>query len=94
MQCCPTLSPFATCGDKGFKCGDRQLLRNGFLIVKSISNSDKSGDSKAFVATIVANVATESMWLDITDLMDSRLFEKFQLINAVLEQKLVLHSTD
>ncbi len=59
-----------------------------------LSNSDKSGDSKTFVATIVANVATESMWFDITDLMDSRLSEKFQLINAVLEQKLVLHSTD
>jgi hypothetical protein len=22
-QRCPTLSPFATCGDKHFKCGDR-----------------------------------------------------------------------
>jgi hypothetical protein len=29
---------------------------------------DKSGDSKAFVATIVANVATEGMRLDSTDL--------------------------
>jgi hypothetical protein len=26
----------------------------------------KSGDNKAFVATIVANVATERIWLDTT----------------------------
>jgi hypothetical protein len=31
-----------------------------------LSKSDKSGDSKTFVATIVANVATEIMWLDNT----------------------------
>ncbi len=30
------------------------------------SNYDKSGDSKTFVATIVANVATERMRLDTT----------------------------
>ncbi len=29
---------------------------------------DKSGDRKAFVATIVANVATERIWLDTTEL--------------------------
>jgi hypothetical protein len=23
VQCCPTLSPFATCGDKRLECGDR-----------------------------------------------------------------------
>jgi hypothetical protein len=32
------------------------------------SNYDKSGDSKTFVATIVANVATERMLLDTTAL--------------------------
>jgi hypothetical protein len=29
---------------------------------------DKSGDRKAFVATFVANVAKEKIWLDTTDL--------------------------
>ncbi len=24
-QCCPTLLSFATCGDRSFKCGDREL---------------------------------------------------------------------
>jgi hypothetical protein len=33
-------------------------------------NSDKSGASKTFVATIVANVATERMRLDTTVLVD------------------------
>jgi hypothetical protein len=33
------------------------------------SNNDKSGDSKTFVATIVANVATERMRLDTTVLV-------------------------
>jgi hypothetical protein len=28
---------------------------------------DKSGDRKAFVATIVANVATERIWLDTNE---------------------------
>ena len=35
LQRCPTLSPFATCGDRRFKCGDRQLLRNGYLLVNT-----------------------------------------------------------
>ncbi len=68
-QCCPTLSSFATCGDKRFKCGDRQLLKNVFLMINKLqylSNSDKSGDRKTFVATIVANVATERIWLETT----------------------------
>ncbi len=25
-QCCPTLSPFATCGDRPFKFGDRKVF--------------------------------------------------------------------
>jgi hypothetical protein len=50
---------------------DRQLLENVFLMMNKLqylSNSDKSGDRKTFVATIVANVATERIWLDTTDL--------------------------
>jgi hypothetical protein len=77
FQCCPTLSPFATCGDKRFECGDRQLFRTGFLMVNKLqylSNSDKSGDRKTFVATIVANVATERMRLDTTDLYYTAVF--------------------
>ncbi len=35
-QCCQTLSPFATCGDNRFKCGDRQLFKNGFLVTNSL----------------------------------------------------------
>jgi hypothetical protein len=31
-------------------------------------NYDKSGDNKAFFATIVANVATKGIWLDTADL--------------------------
>jgi hypothetical protein len=37
------------------------------------SNSDKSGDSKTFVATIVANVATERMRLDTTELKGKKI---------------------
>ncbi len=36
FQCCPTLSPFATCGDKIFECGDRQLFRTGFVLVNTL----------------------------------------------------------
>jgi hypothetical protein len=42
-----------------------------------LSNSYKSGDSKTFVTIIVANVATERMWLDTTDLDKGR----FKFIN-------------
>jgi hypothetical protein len=51
-QCCPTLSPFATCGDKRFECGDRKLLENLFLMMNKLqhfSNSDKSGDRENLV---------------------------------------------
>jgi hypothetical protein len=41
VQCCPTLSPFAT-------CGDRQLLKNGFLMI-----------NKLHISQIVTKVATE-----------------------------------
>jgi hypothetical protein len=40
------------------------------------SNYDKSGDSKTLVATIVANVATERMRLDTTDLQHSFSFTR------------------
>ncbi len=63
--------------DKRFECGDRQLLENVFLMMNklqyNISNSDKSGGRKTFVATIVANVATERIWLDTTALVASLL---------------------
>ncbi len=36
--------------------------------INCLTNYDKSGDRKASVATIVANVATERIWLDTTDL--------------------------
>jgi hypothetical protein len=85
-QCCPTLSPFATCGDKRFECGDRQLLKNVFLMINKLhylSNSDKSGDRKTFVATNVANVATERIWLETTALESAQMF----LSSTVLVQR-------
>jgi hypothetical protein len=35
------------------------------------SKFDKSGDSQAFVTTVVLNVATERIWLDTTELGDT-----------------------
>ncbi len=35
-QCCPTLSPFATCGDRSFKCGDRQVFRSESLMINTL----------------------------------------------------------
>jgi hypothetical protein len=84
MQCCATLSPFAICGDKRFECGDRQLLEKVFLMMNKLpylSNSDKSGDRKTFVSTIVANVATERIWLDTTELMEL-LLKLFKVVKA------------
>ncbi len=57
-QCCPALSPFAICGDRRFKCGDRQLFRIGILMVNTHHIYQN--------LTKVANVATEIMWLDNT----------------------------
>ncbi len=45
----------------------QKLIFNGKYTVYH-SNYDKSGDSKTFVATIVANMATERMRLDTTAL--------------------------
>jgi hypothetical protein len=36
------------------------------------TNYDKSGERKAYVVTIVANVATERIWLDTTDIECSK----------------------
>ena len=64
MQRCPTLSPFATCGDRTFKCGDRKFLQKllcskvVYEIAVLLLNSLNCGDSKDFVATKVVNVAT------------------------------------
>ena len=38
-QRCPTLWPFATCGDKRFKCGVRQFHRNVYLLINKQSFS-------------------------------------------------------
>ena len=49
-QRCPTLSPFATYCDKRFKCGERQLFRNGFLLINTLNFShflNNSSDIKA-----------------------------------------------
>ncbi len=54
---CPTLSPFATCGDKRFKCVDRQLFRNVLLMANTL-----------FFSQIKTKVATEIIWLETTDL--------------------------
>ncbi len=35
-QWCPTLSPFATCGDSRLKCGNRDILTIGFLWKKDV----------------------------------------------------------
>ncbi len=35
-QCCPTLSPFATCGDRSFKCGDSFFSKSYILVKRSI----------------------------------------------------------
>ncbi len=45
-------------------------------ITAYLSNTDKSGDTKNFVATIVTNVTTKIIWLDTTALAQ-RDFEDF-----------------
>ncbi len=73
-QCCPTLSPLATCGDRPFKFGDRKSLHKLFLVEKSNKLYFlqhiyfNCGHSKEPVATKVANVATGTFWLDSTGL--------------------------
>jgi hypothetical protein len=66
-QCSPTLSPFATCGDRPFKCGNRKFFSIGFIIKKSTKllfysiTSPYCGDSKEFVVTKVSNVSTKNI---------------------------------
>jgi hypothetical protein len=46
---CPTLSSFATCGERRFKCGKQgQLFINGFLLIISLFFPHKSGDITYF----------------------------------------------
>jgi hypothetical protein len=53
----------------------RQWISNG-KYTAYYSNYDNSGDSKTFVATIVANVATERMRLDTTVLDEKKYFRE------------------
>jgi len=64
------LSPFATCDDKPFKCGDRKFFQKLFSSQNIIlwDNSLYCGDVKVFVATKVANVATRNFGLDNADI--------------------------
>ncbi len=57
-QRCPTLSPLATCGDRRFKCGDRQVFINVSLMINPLRFPK---------ILTVASVATER-WLDTTGL--------------------------
>ncbi len=73
IQCCPTMSPFATCGDRPFKCGDSKFSRGCFTVKTSTKLSFYricSGDSKVFGATKVAKVATRNFGLDNADLIN------------------------
>jgi hypothetical protein len=45
-----------------------------------LSNSDKSGDRKTFVATIVVNVATERIWLETTALNQAAFYTNFSTV--------------
>ncbi len=54
-----------------------KLISSG-KFTANLSNSDKSGDSKTFIATIVANVATRNKWLDTTVLDVLRSFKALQ----------------
>ncbi len=64
------MSPFATCGDRPFKCGDRKSFQKLFLVERSNKLYFlqhiyfNCGDSKEPVATKVANVTTGTFWLN------------------------------
>ncbi len=55
VQWCPTLSPFATCGDRSFKCGDRRLFGNRLVMINKpyitqiFQFTMQSGDGKKLV---------------------------------------------
>ena len=55
----PTLSPFATCGDKSFECGDRQFFRNIFLLLNT-----------QYFSQLATKVATGIIWLDTAALRE------------------------
>ncbi len=63
-QRCPTLSPFATRGDRGLKCVDRHVSQNLSLLMKTLRFSiimTKVATTIVFFATIVENVATKAL---------------------------------
>ncbi len=53
IQCYPTSSTFATCDDMTFKCGDRKLLSNRFLLTITL-----------YFPQFLTNVAIRIIWLD------------------------------
>jgi hypothetical protein len=55
---------------------DQNCISNGKYTAYH-SNYDKSGDSKTFVATTVANVVTERMRLDTTDVENIKKLQVF-----------------
>ena len=77
-QRCPTLSPFATCGYRPFKCCDKKIFPEEILSWTSPINafvehiSHNCGNSKGFVATKVANVATGTIGWDNAHLEQSQ----------------------
>jgi hypothetical protein len=59
---CPTLSPIATCCDRELKCGKKTFYcEEAYQITIMWQISLNFGDSKDFVATKVANVATRNI---------------------------------
>ncbi len=70
-QRCPTLSPFATCGDRQFKCGDKLDFSNFiFLAITKILNHkcNKRSDLKSLILTIklTVNINHSKKWKKIT----------------------------
>ncbi len=55
-----TLSPFAICCNSSFKCDERQLVRNIFVMIKNHISLE--------FYHLQCKVTTERMWLDTTDL--------------------------
>ncbi len=74
VQCCPTLSPFATRGDKSLKCGNRKFFSRSFFTVKISAQLLFYIIFTYIVARAKtlspANVVTRKFWLDNADLVD------------------------
>ncbi len=68
-QHCPSLSPFATCGDMIFKCDDSQVSRNESLMKNTLH-----------FPKISTKVATKRIWLDTTVVRQKR-SKTFHLLN-------------